>query len=232
MTDPGERLQQDVANDNTDKKKSPWEQYNLPPLSTAALMEIFDFNEQDLMANRNGFATRAQRSLLGEELKNDADAMWLMVTILLIPAAVVALIMVMQGIPLLYLVIGAGILLGTMLAYAYRRQTGTRQDTENLRVRSAQGEISIQPAGLRIGEAAVRVGDERFVVPAVQARALAEYMPGVVRVYYGEHSRQILSAEALREVRGDKLKVEDLQEEEDADLILEARHQDEQQRQG
>jgi hypothetical protein len=62
----------------------------------------------------------------------------------------------------------------------------------------------------------------------MQAKALLEYFPGVVRVYYGANSRQILSAEALREVRGDKLKVEDLQDDEDADLFLEAERMDEQ----
>jgi len=234
MTDPGQRLEQETTNENKDasKRKSPWEQYNMPPLSTAALMEIFDFNEQDLMSNRNHFATKAQRKVLSEELQNDADSMWQMLTILLIPTAVVAVIMVAQGLPMLYLVIGAGIMLGGMLAYAYRRQIGTRKDADNLRVRSAQGEIHISPAGLRVGEAAVHVGSEVFHVPGAQAKALTEYRSGMVRVYYAENSRQILSAEALQEVRADKLKVEDLQEgDPQADLMLEAqRIEDEEQR--
>lgn len=239
MTDPEQRLQQtpNEANDesnNAPKQKSPWEQFNLAQLSTAALMEIFDFNEQDLMSNRNGFATRGQRSFLGDTLRGDADSMWQMVTILLIPAAVVAIILATQGIPLLYLVIGAGLMLGGMLAYAYRRQTGTRQDAENLRMRSAQGEMHISPAGIRIGEATVHVGAEKFYVPTAIAKALTEYAPGsMVRVYYAANSRQILSAEVLREVRADKLKVEDLQEDPQSDLILEAeRIEEEQQRRG
>ncbi|MCA9912249.1 MAG: hypothetical protein KC496_02830, partial [Anaerolineae bacterium] len=137
-----------------------------------------------------------------------------------------ALIMVMEGLPLLPLVIGAGILIGGMLAYAYRRQTGTRKDAENLRVRSAQGELHILAGGIRVGENRVMVGSEHFFVSTEQARALQEYFPGVVRVFYATNSRQILSAEALREVNVDKLKVEDLQDDERADLILEAERQE------
>lgn len=227
MTEPRNRLQVEPANEvDNKKKKAPWERFNMPPLSTAALMEIFDFNEQDLMANRNGFATNAQRSRLGEELREDADSMWLMLTILLIPAAVVALIMVMEGLPLMSLVIGAGILIGAMLAFAYRRQTGMREDAEKLKVRSVEGDMMVLPG---IGEARVIIGDQRFRVSLPQAKALSEYFPGVVRVYHSANGRQILSAEALREVNVDKLKVEDLQEDDSADLILEAERQDDEQ---
>jgi hypothetical protein len=194
-----------------------------PALYTESLMEIFDFSESTLNTNRGNFATNQQRQFLQADLKNDADAMWLLLTILLGTSIVVGLIMRMQGIPMEYLVMGAGVLIVPMLWLGYRQQMGARKDLDNFHVRSVQGKAEVYWVGrgtyLR---ARLRVHDQWFEIGIQQAHALEEYDLSQMRVYYAENSRTLLSAEVLPDYTTNKLK---LDEEQETDIIVEAEEQ-------
>lgn len=197
-----------------DKQKPANVQEPLPPLYTETLMEIFEFSEMDLNTNRSGFATRGQKALLNAELKNDADAMWLMLTIMLGAALVVGFIMTFQGLPMIYLVLGAGIMLGGLLLYSYLRQNSLRQDTERTRVLSLQGDFSVHWSHTGRRDAALHIAGQTLPITTPQAKALAEYERRPLRVYYAEHSKLVLSAEVLPDYNIDKLKVDDSQQDE------------------
>jgi hypothetical protein len=194
-----------------------------PTLHTESLMEIFDFSEATLNTNRGGFATNQQRQFLQADLKNDADAMWLLLTILLGTAIVVGIIMRMQGIPMEYLVIGMGILVVPMLWLGYRQQIGARKDLDNFHIRSVQGKADVYWVGrgtyLR---ARLRVHDQWFEIGIQQAHALEEYDLSHLRVYYAENSRTLLSVEVLPMDTKNKLR---LDEEQETDIIVEAEEQ-------
>jgi len=192
---------------NNEKQKLKNDLSGRPMLQTEALMDIFDFNELDLNTNRNQMSTGAQKQKLEADLKDDADGMWLMVTVLLGVTLLLAFIMISEGLALLPLVIGAGIILGPLLLYAYRRQTSTRQDSLTLKVRSTQGIPAVRYRAFSDGgRYRLQVGDVSFPLTMQQAHAFGEYEPAPLRVYYTEHSKTILSAETVYPTDSDKLK--------------------------
>src|SRR5690606_36371954 len=97
---------------------------HLPLLHTPALMEIFNFDEGALRTNAGGFVTNNQKRKISEALQGEADSMWLMVTIFLASSVVLPIIFSLQGYAPMPLVIGAGIVIGSLLLVAYNRQSG------------------------------------------------------------------------------------------------------------
>jgi hypothetical protein len=186
---------------------------NLPPISDETLMQILDFDDVELHSNRGGFVTKHQKQRLHDELKNDADSMWLMVMIMLGVAAVLGLIIVSQGIPMIALVIGVGIIVGAMLLAAYWQQSELRQDSINTKVRHVQGAAHVRWGNSR-SNARLIVGDQSFPITMHQASALTEFDLRGLRAYYSQHGKRLLSAELLREYSIDKLKTDDLTDEE------------------
>ena len=208
-----------MSDESAKHKKNELEGTYRPLIHNESLMEIFDFSQTALNSNRGGFVLAAQREKLQDDLKNDADAMWLLMMIMLVAAVVVGVIMTVQGAPMIYLVIGAGILMLPMLYFSYTRQTNTRLDLEKTRVRSIQGAAQvIWSGGAARMRAQLRVHDKTFNLTLFQGKALEEYDLSYLRVYYAEHSQIVLAAEALDLPSIDKLKMED--REEDEDLLL------------
>lgn len=200
-----------IVTDNNEPPKKKLEDGFKPMLYTETLQEIFNFGELDLGTNRNGMATADQRQLLLDDLKDDADGMWLLVTSLLGVSVMLGFIMALNGIPTMALLIGAGVILGPLLLYAYLRQTKTRKDVDDLRVRSTYGQPTIQYRRFSDGGRYVlTVGDVSLPITMQQAHALSEYHVGPLRVHYTENSKLILSAETDYSIDMEKLKNEDL----------------------
>lgn len=193
----------DLPQDDKPKNDDFRKRKERPLLYTDTLKEIFGFSETDLNTNRNNMVTRAQRSDIGLALQDESDAMWLVMTIMLVGAVAAGVAALSSGVPTIYLVIGAGIILGGLLGVSYTRQMRLRHDAEQLRVRSVQG-----VPGLRAGRfeenAKLLIGDQQLPLTIEQVSALAEYALPTLRVYYAEHSKAILSAEVIH--ISDKLK--------------------------
>lgn len=215
----------DVPDTQKDKKD-----VMMPTLSTDALMHIFDFDNTTLNTNRSGFPTRNQKEWLKESLKEDADSMWLLLTLLMVGAVAAGIAMAASGLPMLPLVIGAGLMIGAMLLFSYLRQNNARADLDNLKVRSIEG-IPQVATNRTYSYARLQIGDTRFEIDADQARALQEFRPAPMRVYFMQNSKQIVAAEVAYDADIEKLKVEDLQQDDEAILELGRQYDDEQQQQ-
>lgn len=217
--EPENRLQ-----DPYEKRKNDGEPLFLPSLSTETLMEIFDFNDTDLHSNRAGFVTNAQRGDLRENLEGEHDALRLMLTIMLSVSILIGLILLSQGLPMLPLVIGAGLILGGLVFTGYLRQTDLKQDQKSTKVRHTQGfaQLTFNNSGTRHFSRLI-VNGVPFELTLAQARALSEYELHGLRVYYMQNSKRLLSAEALRLTESDKLKNSDLIIDDDQQLIEQAK---------
>jgi hypothetical protein len=193
----------------TEKNKNDLNLSELPSINDLALMEILDFDEMELNANRGGFVTRHQKQRLHDELSNDQDSSRLMLTIMLAVAAVLGVIMVTQGIPIMALVIGAGIIIAGVVLASYWQRSDLQQDARMLRVRHVQGNAQVRWNTGR-ANANLLVGNQSFLIDMNQASALMEFDLRGLRAYYTQHGKRLLSAEPLRDANFDKLKVEDL----------------------
>ena len=201
-----------------DEKPKPERKPYRPPIYTDTLQHIFDFDDVALNSNRQGFAARRQKERIQDDLREDADAMWTLLTILLSAAVVVGIIMRTQGLPTLPLVIGAGLMIGGMLLYAYLQQSRNRQDTEDLKVRSVQGQAHVQWRDSLQSRGRLIVNETVFDIDSHTASALNEYDLGTLRVYYTQHGKQILAAEAIEfEKNKRKAKVDDQYEDDEDD---------------
>lgn len=194
---------------------------SLPVIYNESLMEIFDFNESALLTNQRGFVTEPQKRQIADTLKGEADSMWLMLTIMLGTAVLLAIIFTLQGYPPLPLVIGVGLILAPLLWLAYRRQNKLQQDSNRLRTYNVEGYPSLTGSYVGDSQAEIVIGEQKLPISYAQAKALSEFNLPLMRIYYASHSKQILSAEVLHDINLDKLKNEDLQEDEDYLLLAE-----------
>lgn len=182
----------------------------LPLLQTEALMDIFDFDASTLRTNAGGFVTGNQKQQITDELKGEADSMWLMLTIFLGTSVVLAMIFSLQGYAPMPLVIGAGIVIGALLFIANRRQSSLRKDNARLRAIRAEGVPRLQTSITGNSQVELIIGKEKLPVTYQQAQALSEFSLAPMRVYYAANSKQVLSAEVLADDEILKLKNEDL----------------------
>lgn len=199
-------------------------------LNTEALMEIFDFSDSMLNMNRNGSVSGLQKEYLKSDLKENADAMWLMLMIMLGTSIVVGLIMATRGIPMQYLAIGAGIIILPILLMGYRQQIGARKDLDILNVQTVEGQARVQWAsrGTHVVPL-LRVDNTTFEIGHYEAKTLEQFDLPYLRVYYAENSKHLLSAEVIENSTKNKLSVEDLLDEH-ADMLIETgRNYDERQ---
>lgn len=190
----------------------------LPLLNTPALMEIFNFDDISLRTNEGGFVTNTQKQKIVDELRGEADSMWLMTTIFLGTSLVLAMIFSLQGYAPLPLVIGAGIVIGLLLLVAYRRQAGLRADTARLRTYRVEGIPKLAFSMTGDSQTQLIIGKETLPITYQQAQALGEFSALPIRVYYAANSKQVLSAEVLADNEALKLKNEDLIEMDDYEV--------------
>ena len=203
--------------------------YNGQPLiHTDSLMEIFDFDARDLETNENGTITDLQGEKITETLKEDADAMWLMLMIFLGVSAVLAVIFALQGYAPLPLVIGAGLIMGALLAISYFRQTKFTTDTQKLESFHVMGVPQVIPSLSSDKQAILHIGNQKLPISYEQAASLLEFVLPMMRIYYASHSKQILSAEVLDNDEVLKLKNENLIEDEQVEVYAERQFGDEQ----
>jgi hypothetical protein len=194
--------------DELQEKRKRLQDEGLPSLQSETLMEIFDFDSLTLDMNRRNFVTKNQRDMITAHLKEEADATWLLLTMTMGVAVVLAIIFAMQGLPTPQLLIAMAAFMIPLAWYGYSHQGGLRKDMERLRAMRIDGIPDLR-TGSRGGEMFMNVGSQSLPISLAQARALSEFRLPMMRIYYAEHSKQILSAEIVYD---EKYKHEDLDE--------------------
>lgn len=177
-----------------------------PSLYTATLMDIFNFNETDLEANRRGIITNAQKRDVQESVQQDSNDIWQLVTIFLGVTLLIAVITAGQD-NMVAVLIGAGIMIGPLLWIGYRRQNRAKVDLEKPRVKSIRG--AIQPTSGITSGYTLSVKDKRFDVSMEQWQSIARHQQAYAAVYYLPNSNRILSAEILQPSATEKAKMGD-----------------------
>ena len=99
-----------------------------PQLLQETLDEILGIPPEIMQVNRIGKLTREQREAILTALTGETDAMRLLITIFLGVSLLLAFIFLDVALPMIYLVIGAGVMVGALLAFFYRRQSQKRID--------------------------------------------------------------------------------------------------------
>lgn len=199
-----------------------------PLIHTDTLMEIFEFDEHSIMTNERGFVTNNQKQRIVDSLQEETESMWLLATIFLGTAVLLAVIFTMQGYPPLPLVTAVSIVLGGLLFVGYRRQQGLKQDNERLRTERVEGVPLVMPTLSADKQVILKIGGKDLPISYQQAGALNEFVLPLMRIYYASNSKQILSAEVLDNDEILKLKNENLIEDEQVEVYAERQLDDEQ----
>jgi hypothetical protein len=189
---------------------------SLPPLQNDMLPTLFGFTRNDFDANLDGQLSEKQRDKLAKELKGEADSMWLLLSIFLGVAMLLALIFTLQGMDMGPLLLGAGAIVAPFMFIAYRRQRAITGDTQDDRVQAVEGvwdlagDYGKEDFRLVVGKERLKIGQRTFDF-------LRNRAPGYLRAYYAEKSKLLLSAEVLpmpydeeEKLKNDKLKNEQL----------------------
>jgi hypothetical protein len=174
---------------------------DLPRLYQATLESVFDFTQSELNQNRMGRISPAQQARLADDFKEEVDGFSFLITLFLAVSVLLAIIFTSQGLPMEYLLVGAGILLAWLAFYSLRRQGRKRTDALNTkRIASVTGIPHFQLKGVMSGaNERVRwvVKDQELTLTMAQAQALMGYEMPLLKVYYTAESRAIVSAEVL-----------------------------------
>jgi hypothetical protein len=194
--------------DDLQEKRKRLQDDDLPSLQSESLMEIFDFDSLTLDMNRRNFVTKTQRDMITAHLKEEADATWLLLTMAMGVAVVLAIIFAIQGLPTPQLLMALAAFMLPLGWFGYAHQGGLRKDMARLRAMRIDG-IPDMRRGVRGGEVFLNIGTQSLPITTAQARALSEFRLPMMRVYYAEHSKHILSAEIVYD---EKYKHEDLDE--------------------
>ncbi len=211
-----------------------------PQLYQDALLDVFGFSQEAVEQNRRGKLTKAQEQALTNELKAETDGMWLTSTIGLGVALLLAFIFLSEGLPMIYLVMGAGVFLGALLAFSSRRQNKRQNDLRD-RVEKIRGVPQLRAARQMegVGPYVIVINEKVFLIPHAVYEQLADYEMPLCQFYYTAKTDTLLSAEVIRQFEADpKLKNEDLMlddEDEKAkndDLFLEDDEADSQHKHG
>ena len=186
-----------------------------------------DFNEQDSLVNEQGkphiaplVTNQLQRATLcygitplnqnapgrpspaqpdrnEAVLKNENDALWLMLMIFLGMTLLIAFITLGSRFESFYIAVGSGIVTGGLWLFSTLRTRKLREALASSRAKRVIGEAFLTiPRGLFRTPTLV-VKDQAFKLTLEQASLLAQYELGTLRVYYLEGVQQILAAETF-----------------------------------
>lgn len=185
--------------------------HDKPPLYTDTLLEVFGFSYHDLDANRRKRLTGPQKTLMQQDLKEEGDSAWLLMTITLGVTLLLALIFLAEGIPVSSLVPGAGVFLAALMFFAYRRQMTRRDDMVKPEVMQVKGFPRIlhgRNVDTSRGSFMV-IEDQAFGLTPEQYDELTRYDLPEVIAYYTGRTKRLLSVEVAPQYE-DKNKVEHL----------------------
>jgi len=175
-------------------------------LQQQTLLELLNMSESAVRLNRAGKLTADQQTFVKGQMKKDDDGTWLLSTIFIGTALMLSLIFIMQGLDMVYLMVGGFIFLGSFALYVTNRRFKRTRDIET-RVEKITGELRII-ASERLAQWGLLIGDKLFPISQALAEKFDGYELPVVAAYYTPGTNTLLSMEVLSY---EKRKNEDLQ---------------------
>jgi hypothetical protein len=169
-----------------------------PRLYNDTLHDILKVAPQTLDTNRRGRLTQTQRDGIAGDLKTDGDGMYLLLNIFLAVSLLLALIFLSEGLPMIFLVGGAGIMLSWLLFYTWRRQGRLRGDLTE-RITRVEGVARLHTLGGVEGAKSygLIIADQYFAISRDVYDQLVEYELPPMRAYISAKSKALLSLEIL-----------------------------------
>lgn len=171
-----------------------------PPLDTESLLTILEIPLSALNTNKAGLFSGGQRESLQEEVKQEADGMSTMLTIMLAGAVVAAIALASSGSDMMPVILGAAIMILPFLWYSSRRQQRLRTELERPKIKSVHGPLLLADGAdvrSRMRAPMMRIGDQIFPLKIHQVRALESFETPYVRAYYVGNTNQLLSIEVI-----------------------------------
>jgi hypothetical protein len=189
-----------------------------PHLTQEALDDILGIAPEIMLVNRIGKLTREQRDKILAHLKDENDGMRLLMTIFLGVSLLLAFIFLSVELPMVYLVIGAGIMIGSLLAFFYRQQAKKRVDLET-RVQHVDSVPVLRSVGQldSLQHYMMVIGSEVFAISREAYETLERFELPLCRVYFTARSKQLLSIEVRERYDGEKRKNDLLLDEDEDD---------------
>lgn len=184
---------------------------NLALIDTPALLRAFNIHPETLAINREGVMSSQQASNLIQIQTQDGASNQLMLSILLGTSILLALIFIMQGYPMLPLVIGIALMIAPLAWMVYQRRQRLEQDIERRRIYHIDG-IPTMTHHIGKEESEMQIDGQRLTITRAQAQMLSGYNLPMMRVYYSAQTRQVIAAEVLPHAMAEKLKNDDLQD--------------------
>lgn len=196
--EPDENEEPILKNDEAKSKTDEHTGGNRRIITNSDLQDIFQFTGVELNANRMGRFSPVQQERLANEVKAEIDGMWLMLTILLGTAVLIAVIVSPAGDRTVPLVLSIGGVLAAFMFYSYRRQGKARDMADSQRVKQLAGTPALQMGGLRSnGGGTLVVGDRTLRIPTDQLMQLSQYNLPYMKLFYTQNGEQVISAEVL-----------------------------------
>ncbi|GEM_PF-6900107 len=191
----GDNPEPSTQNDTMGKPKE------LPRLYQNTLAEVFGFSPSDLSHNSMGHITRNQQDILLKDYQEEVEGLSFLLTIFLGVGVLLAFIFSTQGLPMEFLLLGVGIVLGWLAFYSFRRQARRREDARATKRVSFVIGIPSFKMGSFVANPDERVKwlikDKSFDLTQAQTQTLAEYEMPLIKAYYTADSVRIVSAEVV-----------------------------------
>jgi hypothetical protein len=176
--------------DSLDESFSPLEE-----MTQETLLNVLNISENTIRLNRAGKLTRDQETFVKQHQKHDDDATWLLTTIFMGTAVLLAMIFALQGLSMSYLLLGGFIFFGAFALYSTSRRFARSRDLE-LRVGKTTGDLRLIRSN-SLKQWGLVIGDKFFAISENLAEKFDGYQHPVVAAYYSLGTNTLLSIEVV-----------------------------------
>lgn len=167
----------------------------LDELSQETLVDLLNITESTVRLNRAGKLTSDQQTFVRTHMKSDDDSTWLLTTVFMGTALLLALIFILQGLPTMPFLLGGGIFAGSFALYTYMRRQNRERDL-SVRVGRVTGDLRLVRSN-SLNQWALVIGDKFFAISQTLAEKFDGYQPPYVAAYYTIGTNTLLSMEVL-----------------------------------
>jgi hypothetical protein len=217
--------QEKIKNDDNIENYTQGKPKAAPMLYSGRLAEILGFTGGDLTQNKFGRFSDFQLKAMTAYLKEERDAMWLILSILLGAGLLVAVILLPAGQYVPHIVFTLGTIVLSAYFYSQARQGKMQNDISTNRVLSTRGVPELlMPGWWRRSTSSnpylMKIGDKELNLTAKQFFTLYGYELPFMTVYYAGNSMKVIAGQIYDEddesslledekVKNDSLRIED-----------------------
>jgi hypothetical protein len=167
----------------------------LEEMTQETLLNVLNISENTIRLNRAGKLTRDQETFVKQHQKHDDDATWLLTTIFMGTAVLLAMIFALQGLSMSYLLLGGFIFFGAFALYSTSRRFARSRDLE-LRVGKTTGDLRLIRSN-SLKQWGLVIGDKFFAISENLAEKFDGYQHPFVAAYYTLGTNTLLSIEVV-----------------------------------